>query len=144
MTNDYYKSCNGYTDFELKFNKTSKTKQKEIGRVALFGLIRLSAEQSPQRFLQLLRHHFPPSNKLHKIFNKSTVKVSYGCTQNVASIMKSHNKELIITSIKNTLPCNCRKNHECPLDGKCRAENIVYKCVASVDGYPNKAYLGTA
>ena len=47
-------------------------------------------------------------------------------------------------SIKNTLSCNCRKKHECPLDGKCRAENIVYKCVASVHGYPNKVYLGTA
>ena len=46
--------------------------------------------------------------------------------------------------MKNILPCNCRKKHESPLDGKCRAENIVYKCVASVDGYPNKVYLGTA
>ena len=58
--------------------------------------------------------------------------------------MKSHNKKLINTSIKNTLPCNCRKKYECPLDGKCRAENIVYKCVASGHGYPNKVYLGTA
>ena len=72
------------------------------------------------------------------------MKVSCCCTQNVASIIKSHNKKLINTSIKNTLPCNCRKKHECPLDGKCRAENIVYKCVASVHGYPNKVYLGTA
>ena len=39
---------------------------------------------------------------------------------------------------------NCRKKHECPLDGRCRAENIVYKCVTSVHGYPNKVYLGTA
>ena len=46
--------------------------------------------------------------------------------------------------MKNILPCNCRKKHECPLDGKCRTENIVYKCVASVDGYPNKVYLDTA
>ena len=41
-------------------------------------------------------------------------------------------------------PCNCRKKHECPLDGKCRAENIVYKCVALVDGYPSNVYLSTA
>ena len=93
--------------------------------------------------LQVLHQHFPPSNKRHKIFNKNTVKVSYCCTQNVASIIKSHNKKLINTSIKNTLSCNCRKKHQCPLDGKCRAENIVYKCVASADGYPNKVYLGT-
>ena len=71
------------------------------------------------------------------------MKVSYSCTQNVDSIIKSHNKKLINTSIKSTLPCNCRKKHECPLDGKYRAENIVYKCVASADRYPNKVYLGT-
>ena len=37
-----------------------------------------------------------------------------------------------------------RKKHECPLDGKCRAKDIIDKCIALVDGYPNKAYLGTA
>ena len=46
--------------------------------------------------------------------------------------------------MKNILPRNCRKKHEFPLDVKCRAENIFYKCVASVDGYPNKVYLGAA
>ena len=70
--------------------------------------------------------------------------MSYCCTQNVASIIKYHNKKLINTSMKNILPCNCRKKHKCPLDVKCRAENTVYKCVASVDGYSNKIYLGTA
>ena len=69
--------------------------------------------------------------------------MSYYCTQNVANIIKSHNKKLINTSIKNTPPCNCRKKHECPLDGKCRTENIVYKCASLVHGYPNKVYLGT-
>ena len=38
----------GYTDFKLKFNKTSNNHQKEIGSATSFGLIRLSAEQSPQ------------------------------------------------------------------------------------------------
>ena len=33
-------------------------------------------------------------------------------------------------------------HQDCSLDGKYRAENIAYKCVASVDGYPKKVYLG--
>ena len=70
--------------------------------------------------------------------------MSWCCTQNVTSIIKSHNKKLINTSVKNILPCNCRKKHEYPLDGKSRAENIVYKCIASVDKYPNKVCLGIA
>ena len=72
--------------------------------------------------------------------------MSYCCTQNVASIIKSCNKNLINTTMKNILPCNCREKHQCPLEMvyKCRTENMVYKCIASVDGYPNKVFLGTA
>ena len=120
----------------MKFNKTSnnQTKRNRQCNIIWFNppFRRAVPTNVSKRFLQLLHHHFPPSNKPHKIFN------------NVASIIKSHNKKLINTSIKNTLSCNWRKKHECSLDGKCRAENIVYKCVASVDRYPNKVYLGTA
>ena len=135
----------GYTDFKLEFNKTSNNHtRRNWSNVIWFNLSfsRAVSTNVGKRFLQLLHHHFPPSNKLHKIFNRNTVKVSYCCTQNIASIIKSHNKKLINTSIKNTLPCNCRKKHDCHLDGKCRAENIVYKCIASVDRYPNEVYLG--
>ena len=45
-----------------------------------------------KRFLNLLDQHFPKSNKLHAIFNRNTVKVSYSCTQNMWSMIKSHNK----------------------------------------------------
>ena len=45
----------GYTNFELKFNKTSTNQKKDIGSVTLFDLIRLSAEQSPQ----ILEKFFP-------------------------------------------------------------------------------------
>ena len=42
------------------------------------------------------------------------------------------------------LPCNCRAKYECPLDGKCRAKSVVYKCIASTSINPEKLYLGTA
>ena len=138
----------GYTDFKLKFNKTSNnhTKRNRQRNSIWFNppFSRAVSANVAKRFLQLLRHHLPPSNELHKIFNKNRVKVSYCCTQNVASIIKSHSKKLINTSIYNTLSSSCRKKHECPLDSTCRVENIVYKCVAAVHGYPNKVYLGTA
>ena len=70
--------------------------------------------------------------------------VNYCCTRNEASAIKSHNNKLIKTFIKSTLPCNCRKKNECLLDGKCRAENIAYKCLTLVEGYPNKIYLAIA
>ena len=46
-------------------------------------------------FLKLLKQHFPKSNRLHKIFNKNTVKVSYSCMSNLSSIISSHNKRLL-------------------------------------------------
>ena len=98
----------GYTDFELKFNKTStnQAKRHRQRNIIWFNppFSRTVSTNVGKRFLQLLCHHFPPSNKLHKIFIKNTVKVNYFCTQNVASIIKSHNKKLINTSMKNILP----------------------------------------
>ena len=47
-----------------------------------------------KQFLDLSDKHFPQNNQLHKIFNRNTVKVSYSCTPNVGSIIKSHNKKL--------------------------------------------------
>ena len=69
-----------------------------------------------KRFLNLLDKHFPPNNQLHKIFNRNTVKVSYSCTPNVGSIIKSHNKKLTNTESKQMKDCNCRKKEECPLE----------------------------
>ena len=46
-------------------------------------------------FLKLLDKHFPKNNKLHKIFNLNSVKVSYNCTENISQIINSHNKNIL-------------------------------------------------
>ena len=96
-----------------------------------------------KKFLQLLDLNFPTSNKFHKTFNNNNVNVSYCCIQNVGNI-KSHIKKLISSSNHHPQPCNCRKKEDCPLDGKCRTENIIYKCIVSTSVNPDKAYLETA
>ena len=53
-------------------------------------------------FLQVIDTHFPPANKLHKIFNRDTVKVSYSCTQNISQIIKGHNKKFKDKVVKPT------------------------------------------
>ena len=47
-----------------------------------------------QTFLKLIDKHFPCSNRLHKIFNRNTIKVSYSCTDNT----EQHVKKKIITT----------------------------------------------
>ena len=53
-------------------------------------------------FLNLIEKHFPRSSKLHKIFNKNTVKVSYSCTQNMSQIIKGHNKDCSERNTRNS------------------------------------------
>ena len=62
----------------------------------------------------------------------------------MGNIIKSHNKKLINSSNHLEQTCNCRKKEDCLLEGKCRTENIIYKCITSRSGHPDKVYLGTA
>jgi hypothetical protein len=40
-----------------------------------------------RNFLSIIDKHFPSHDKLHKIFNRNTVKVNYSCMSNVKSII---------------------------------------------------------
>ena len=64
-------------------------------------------------FLKLLKQHFPKSNRLHKIFNKNTLKLRYSCTSNMSSIISSHNKRLLRLRITG-YGCSCRTTENCP------------------------------
>ena len=48
-----------------------------------------------KQFLRLVRQHFPKGHKLHKTFNKNTLKVSYSCLRSMSSIWTSHNKKIL-------------------------------------------------
>ena len=76
-------------------------------------------------FLQLVEKHFPKHNKLYKIFNKNTIKVSYSCLPNVKSSVNKHNKKVLrkvkegTSSNEPVKTCSCPRNTECPLDNCC-------------------------
>ena len=96
-----------------------------------------------RKFLNLLDKHFPPSNPFHKIFNRNTVKVSYSCTENISSIIRSHNKKVTSKKPENSELCNCIDKNECPLENKCLVENTIYKCTVTTSK-ETKIYMGTA
>ncbi len=80
----------------------------------------------------ILEKHFPNRHRYHKILNKNNVKLSYSCTPNIGSLIKSHNRKVLDTAEENnTLPCNCRDKDQCPMDGQCRAKNVVYQATIS-------------
>ena len=87
---------------------------------------------------------FQNSNKLHAIFNRNTVKVSYSCTQNMSSMTKSHNKKVINKDVKELKWCNCRVKSKFSLNSQCQVTGIIHKCTVLSRDKPNKVYLGNA
>ena len=135
----------GYKNFELKFNPEKQTpKQNRKRKIIWFNppFNKNVSTNIGKQFLNLIKKHFPPENKLHKIFNRNTLKLSYSCTKNMGSIIKNHNKKVISTKTTEKLERNCRDKRNCPLNGNCREKNVIYKCIASVPNKPDKIYIG--
>ena len=101
-----------------------------------------------RKFLNINDRCFPNGHPLHKIFNKHTLKLSYSCMPNMKSIISSRNKALLSdhhqsqtqTSDKE---CNCRKKDQCPLEGKCLIQNVVYQATFTTQT-SSESYVGLA
>ena len=98
-------------------------------------------------FLNLLDKHFPPHNKLHKLFNRTNVKISYSCMPNMNSYTYMHNHK-VLNDKPNEMGvnnCNCRNKDNCPLPNSCQTKCIIYQANIDCDiaGYKQKCYLGS-
>ena len=82
-----------------------------------------------KKFLLLIDKHFPKIHKLHKIFNRNTVKVSYSTMQNFESVIRSHNNKILNPQEidPEDHKCNCRRKELCPLQGNCLIEEVIYR-----------------
>ena len=137
-----YKAKLQYIQPNLQQNNTRRRTQKIIWFNPPFS-VKVKTNVA-KIFLQLIDTHFPPANKLHKIFNRNTVKVSYSCTQNISQILNGHNKKVTQIKLHHQLECNCRIKTECPLNGDCRKENVIYNFTALTTFQPKKVYFGLA
>ena len=95
------------------------------------------------QFFKLLDKHFPKGHPLHKAFNRNTVKMAYRTTPNFKKVISSHNAKILNESPEDP-PCNCTNKEECPLDGKCRATNIIYQAEVTSEQVPPavNTYIG--
>ena len=95
-------------------------------------------------FLRLIDKHFPRTHRLHKIFNRNNVKVSYSCLPNFASVITSHNKKVLSTKKDDVnQSCNCRVKDACPLNGNCLTNSVIYNCnVKDNDNDTSVNYIG--
>ena len=89
------------------------------------------------QFLALIDKCFPKNGPLGKIFNRSTLKLSYSTCPNMGQVISGHNKKLLAES-KPPVPeeeeekhCSCpkatKKAGTCPLQGFCFDSNLVYQ-----------------
>ena len=72
----------GYKNFDLKYDPEKPTpKQNRKRKIIWFNppfSKNVSTNIGCKKFLNgLINKHFPPQNKLHKIFNRNTLKLSY-------------------------------------------------------------------
>ena len=99
-----------------------------------------------RKFLTIVDRCFPPNHKFRKIFNRNTLKVSYSCLPNIASIVSAHNKKILSETKKpanDVKSCNCWSSNNCPLDGTCLVESVIYKCQVTKDeNDEGKHYIG--
>ena len=99
------------------------------------------------QFIKLIGKHFPRGHKLHKIFNRNNLKISYSCMRNMQQIIKAHNSKILkrSQSTTNKKSCNCRQKNNCPLRGNCLVNDIVYKVkITSNDSQKPACYIGLA
>ena len=57
--------------------------------------------------------------------------VSYCCTENVSSVIKTHNKNVANEKITPKYQHTFKNRNDCPLDGHCQTSDIIHKCFAS-------------
>ena len=92
--------------------------------------------------MALVEHHFPKEHQLHKVCNKNTLKLSYSCMDNMATIIKAHNNKIAKTSPDQAKgSCNCRKKEECPIPGKCTSRSVIYEAEVTTSS-DKKNYIG--
>ena len=92
---------------------------------------------------------FPKDHPLRKIFNRHTLKLSYSCMPNMKAVISSHNKNMLAqygaTAASSQQPRtrNCRNKPECPLQGNCMQENVVYQATVATET-TMESYAGLA
>ena len=79
-------------------------------------------------FLRLIDKHFPPQHKLHKLFNRNSVKISYSCLPNIKSIINAYNRKILYPSpTVSRRTSNCINISQYPLQQNCLSNNILYQ-----------------
>ena len=145
----YYENALGKSGHEekLNYNTNSKKSPKRKRKILWFNppYSKNVRTNVGKIFLSLVKKHFPPHHKLHKLFNKNNIKVSYSCMDSIEKIINNHNSAILRPNTPPNISakkCNCRKPKKCPLNEECLTSCIVYKATVS-SKKTEKCYYGS-
>lgn len=131
---------------QLTFNKMNKTKKCRKRKILWYNppFNKNVKTNIGNKFLDLLKKHFPSTSKFHSLFNKNNIKISYSCMPDMASIINKHNKSILRADSPEPVGgCNCRTGlSTCPLNGECLTDNVIYRAEVVTDN-DNKLYFGS-
>jgi hypothetical protein len=107
-------------------NATSKPKRNRQRKIIWFNppYSKNVKTNVAKNFLQLIDKHFPKSSRLHKIFNRNTIKVSYSCRENVKSTVSKHNHRILSKTTNATNTSNTTSG--AVLENKCNSAALAY------------------
>ena len=130
---------------KLKYSEQKKKRRKRTKKDQIWftpPYCALLKTRLGEEFLSLIDKHFPIASPLSNIFNRHTIKLSYSCSENMATIIQNHNRKVLSEKPKREKRlCNCREPKNCPVNNKCLEENIIYK--ATVKNKDKEAtYIG--
>ena len=109
---------NGFNE-NIKFTPRPRKRRKRSRNILWFNLSFSSNVKTNigKIFLRLLDKYFPKHHKYYKLFNWNNIKRSYGCLQNMSSIIQNHNTNLLKDPVASTATeCSCRQTPNCPRD----------------------------
>ena len=106
-----YENASRKSGFESKLtyiDSTAPTNKKMISRKRKITWFNPLYNQNVSTniakiFLKLVDKHFPRTHRLHKIFNRNTIKVSYSCMSNVQQLIQKLNNLIQNKKNKTTL-----------------------------------------
>ena len=89
-------------------------------------------------YYKIIERGIPKHGLLHKLFNKTNLRISYSCTENIGAFIARHNSKIMRDYEKTIIPkrlCNCSpaNRNNCPLNGQCLLQSLVYRADVTTD-----------
>ena len=87
------------------------------------------------------------SRFVHRSQIASIGHICNSCMSNMANIIKSHNTKIQRkprdqNDETSDMKCNCRVKPDCPLNGECKSNNIVYEATVTAEDQSIRNYIG--